>query len=220
MSLDSTVGSTALEGLSPTPHDGATSDSPNSVVIDAIRAHHAQLAEQLHDHTDAVVAAARRGEFGPERTALHDWYRSELIPHAMAEEQSLYSPAAELDPTALLVRGMVAEHRSLVSLIADLALASDPVDVAATAVAARAVFDIHLSKENDLLLPALDQAGLDLHKILDGMHEILGHEDTSAEADGCGCGCGCGCGDAGESAPGPVSLSIGLAQPVGTGTAR
>lgn len=49
-------------------------------MIEAIRAHHAQLADQLQVHTDAVVTAASNGECGRERDALHDWYRTELIP--------------------------------------------------------------------------------------------------------------------------------------------
>ncbi len=188
MSLDSTISTTTLTALSTASHaDSVGADSPNEAVIDAIRAHHAQLAEQLHSRTDAVAIAARTGECARERDALHDWYRTELMPHVVAEGQALYSPASELDATRLLIRGMLAEHRFLVSLIADLALASDPFQVATTAIASQAVFTVHLSKENDLLLPALDQAGLNLPAILDGMHEILGHRDNDAEHDSCGC---------------------------------
>jgi len=185
MPPDSTIGATLG-----TPH--AASDraaGPNEAVVDAIRAHHAQLAEQLQVRTDAVATAARAGECGRERDALHEWYRAELMPHIVAEEQALYSPATELSSTRLLVCGMLAEHRSLVSLIADLASASDPFQVATTAVASQAVFTVHLDKENDLLLPALDEAGLDLAAILDGMHQILGHPPDEAEHAGCGCGC-------------------------------
>jgi uncharacterized protein (DUF2249 family) len=159
-------------------------DSSNEAVIGAIRAHHAQLAGQLHSRTDAVATAARTGECAREHDALRHWYRTDLMPHIVAEEQALYRPASELEATRLLIRGMLAEHLFLVSLVADLAMASDPFQVASTAIASQAVFTVHLSKENDLLLPALDQAGLNLSAILDGMHEILGHQDDDATVDG------------------------------------
>jgi len=46
----------------------------------------------LHVHTNAVVTAARTGKCGRERDALHNWYRTELMPHVAAEEHALYSP--------------------------------------------------------------------------------------------------------------------------------
>jgi uncharacterized protein (DUF2249 family) len=185
-----TTATTATDASQPTvlPADGARADSRNETVIEAIRAHHAELAEQLQARINAVVKAARTGECGRERDVLHEWYRTELMPHIVAEEQALYGPASAQDATRLLIRGMLAEHRFLVSLIADLALASDPFHVASTAVASQAVFSVHLSKENDLLLPALDQAGLNLVTMLDGMHEVLGHREDTRN-DGCGCGC-------------------------------
>lgn len=184
MSPDSTSSTTTAS-----PAGSVVAGSPNGAVIDAIRTHHAQLAEQLHVRTDAVVAAARTGDCTGERDALGDWYRTELMPHVKAEEQALYRPAAELDATRLLVSGMLAEHRFLEKLIAGLVSAPDPLQVVSTAVASQAVFTVHLDKENDLLLPALDQAGLNLAAILDGMHEILGHPHDDAGHDGCGCGC-------------------------------
>jgi len=205
MSSDGTSSAASLTALSRDPAAGsARASSPNEAAIDAIRAHHAQLAEQLHVHTNAVVTAARTGECGRERDALHAWYRTELMPHVVAEEHALYGPVSELDATRLLISGMLAEHRFLVSLIADLALTSDPFQVATTAAAAQAVFAVHLSKENDLLLPALDQAGLNLPAILDGMHEILGHPHDGAAHDGCGCGCDH---DAGEAQDAPLQIS-------------
>lgn len=88
---------------------------------------------------------------------------------------------------------MIAEHRYLERLIADLDLASGPVDVVAAAVATRGVFTMHLSKGRSAA-SRLDEAGLDLVAILDRIHEILGHAeaaDVPAEADG-GSGYGCG----------------------------
>lgn len=163
--------------------------STNAEVIETINAHHAELAAQLRDRTVALLAAAKRGDCATACIALHDWYRDELMPHIVAEEDVLYSAAAELDNVRLLVSGMHSEHRALVRLIADLALAREPFETALLAESAQVLFAVHLSKENELLLPALDAAGLDLAAVLDGMHEILGSAAESSADSGCACGC-------------------------------
>lgn len=184
-----------------------TTQGRNAEVIDTIRAHHAQLAAQLQERTAAVLAAARQGDCAAPRTRLHDWYRTELIPHAIAEERTLYSAAEKIDTTTLLIQGMLAEHQALVSLIADLALAEAPFDIALAASSAQSLFTVHLGKENDLLLPALDAAGVGLGALLDGMHELLGPPVDSAPSHGCGCGCGHDAGDA------PTTLQITTTPP-------
>jgi uncharacterized protein (DUF2249 family) len=174
--------------------DTAVTTDANTAVISAIRAHHAHLAGQLRALTADVLTSARAGgDAAPARTALQDWYRTELVPHAVAEEHALYSEGAELERTRLLIDGMIAEHRSLVGLIGELGLARSAFDASTVAASALALFEVHLSKENDLLLPALDKAGIELTAVLDGMHEILGGHDHDAEAAGTDGGCGCGC---------------------------
>lgn len=181
-------------------------ESSNAEVLDTIRGHHSELAEQLHERTQAVVAAAQHGDCEGPRAALHEWYQSTLLPHIVAEEQALYSAASDLDATRLLVCAMLSEHRTLVSLIADLALAQQPFETALLAASAQAVFTVHVEKENDVLLPALGSAELDLGALLDGMHEVLGSTAASAGSDGCGCGCGHGAADAQEAAR-PIQIS-------------
>lgn len=185
----------ATTATSTTSPDVAPGPS-NVQVIDTIRAHHAHLAAELHERTAALVAAARLGECATARLALQDWYRTELLPHAVAEEETLYRAAENIDATRLLVRGMLDEHRALISLIADLALLREPFETALAAASAEALFGVHLGKENDLLLPALDSVGLSLAALLDGMHQILGGADNTRAArgdEGGGCGCGCAC---------------------------
>jgi uncharacterized protein (DUF2249 family) len=191
----------------------AVTTDANAAVISAIRAHHAQLASQLRALTADVLTSARAGhDAAPARRALEDWYRTELVPHAVAEEHALYSEGAELDRTRLLIDGMIAEHRSLVGLIGELGLARSAFDASTVAASALALFEVHLSKENDLLLPALDQSGIDLPAALDGMHEILGgheHAGAGASQDG-GCGCGCSHEHAdSEPAAGRVGVQFG-----------
>ena len=185
----------SLDTSTARPSTTEGSSHRNAPVIAAISRHHTQLAGQLHELTDAVLAAAPSGHYGSARKQLLAWYSDELLPHALAEERALYRPAQDLPGTRLLVLGMLAEHRELEKSILRISNADSPVAVVAAVAAAHAVFTIHLSKENDLLLPALDAAEVDLAAVLDGMHEILGQSATDEPAAaGCGCG-GCGCGE-------------------------
>ncbi|HET6877881.1 MAG TPA: DUF2249 domain-containing protein [Jatrophihabitans sp.] len=156
----------------------------NDAVIESIRAHHAELAGQLHDHTAAVLAAAQDGDADRARDALHEWYGAQLLPHVAAEEQALYGVALQIDATRLLVSGMLAEHRALKGLIDELAHARSAADVAIAAASAEALFQVHLEKENDLMLPALAVTdGVDLAAVLAGMHEILGEAAAASDAE-------------------------------------
>jgi hypothetical protein len=98
----------------------------------------------------------------------------ELLPHAAAEESVLYT-AGDRDPTALLVRAMREEHVSLKTWVPHLRGAADGLTAASTALAIEALFETHLWKENELLLPALlTNPAVDLGEALLGMHDLLG----------------------------------------------
>jgi uncharacterized protein (DUF2249 family) len=155
----------------------------NAAVIDAIASHHATLAAELRSLTTAVLDGARSADFGSPRADLVAWFTTELLPHANAEEVALYSAGSLLESTRLLVDGMVAEHRALEALVTEVGDAPDPFAVIAAAASAQALFTVHLTKENDLLLPALDTAGADLRAALDGMREILGDPAHPNELD-------------------------------------
>ena len=127
----------------------------------------------------------------------------------MAEESTLYPAAASHERARLLVESMLAEHRVLESLVAEVRATESPVRAAAAANALRVLFDVHLAKENDLLLPLIAaDPSVSLATILTGMRELLGadeqhvrensldHRDRPDEAVGpvetqravCGCG--------------------------------
>ncbi len=188
---------------SATTPEAAPERSRQDDVVDAIRRHHEQLEQAVAAGALGVRDAADRlGDVAPARDALVLLMLQEVLPHAAAEESTLYDVAATLPRTELLVRAMVAEHRRLEGLVNELARARTSGGMAASAGAVRALFEAHLAKENDDLIPELVAQDVDLARLLDGMHEILGgaHADsvTDASADssgGCGCG-GCGCGGA------------------------
>jgi uncharacterized protein (DUF2249 family) len=155
----------------------------NANVIDAMKRRNAVLAKELRTLTAGVVDGARSGDYDLALSDLTTWFSTELLPHAHAEEIALYSAGSLLEDTRLLVDGMLAEHRALESLVADLAHASDPFTVTATTSAAQALVTVHLAKENDLLLPALDAAAVDLGAAVSGMREIIGGKSVPAELD-------------------------------------
>jgi uncharacterized protein (DUF2249 family) len=183
---------------------------------EAVVRHHAELAGALNRHTERLLAAAERADgSGAEgaRLDLLAWLRTELVPHAGAEEQALYPAAAARPEGALLVEGMLDEHRTITGLVAELDVADSPVRAASAARALAAVFATHLAKENNLVVPLLvEAADVSLAGLLEGMHALLGGQahagtgagpaaDEGASASGCGCG-GCRCGGGEEAAPG------------------
>jgi uncharacterized protein (DUF2249 family)/iron-sulfur cluster repair protein YtfE (RIC family) len=154
--------------------------------VEAVESHHAQLAGALAAHVERLLGA--QADWQPARDALVSWARTELVPHAQAEEKTLYPSAAAFDRARLLVDAMVAEHGVITGLVDELAAATDGVRAAAAGRALRALFDTHLAKENEQVLPLLAQApGVDLAGLLGGMHELLGgHDCTCGEVDGPG----------------------------------
>ena len=217
------------------------STAEDAAAVEAVREHHAELAGRLAAHTEhllRMVAAADSAAFGQARAAAADFCTEQLLPHAAAEEDALYPAAAALPQTKLLVEAMIAEHRVLEGLVRDLGEATEPPRVVAAAHALRVLFDSHLAKENDLILPAAAaDPAVSLTGILAGMHELLGehgghqlgdHEEGHA---GCGCGqaeahaaghaaghAGCGCGHAEAHAAGHAGCGCGEADgPAGCG---
>ena len=142
---------------------------------DAIRAHHAQMQADLRSRVDALIAAVRDG--APHAAAQQqvlEYLRGELLPHATAEEGALY-PAADAGIAALLIRSMRDEHRNLIARAEELGSAEDGVSAATHAAAISALFESHLHKENDLLVPALvADANVSISELLAGMHELIG----------------------------------------------
>jgi hypothetical protein len=124
-------------------------------IVTAITGHHAELQQALGAHVDAVVTAARTGRPHDEATEhLRGLLAHDIVPHARAEEDVLYA-AATADTLRPLVAGMMFEHETILRLAARLAAVATAVDAAGTAYAIQAVFDGHVRRENELLLPAL-----------------------------------------------------------------
>jgi hypothetical protein len=151
--------------------------------LEAIHAHHVELATKVADGVRRLHDAVEQGRaFTGARDALAAVLKAEVLPHAEAEETTLYAAGASDSRTGLLVDALEDEHRRLATLVDHLVDAPDPLTAAEFAGAVRVLFDAHLAKENDFLLPTLVARGADLPALLAGMREILGENAATAGA--------------------------------------
>ncbi len=124
--------------------------------FEAIQSHHRQLGAGVAQRVDALVdgiAAARGYEFA--RAELVNYLVDEILPHAAAEELTIYPEAAKRADLAATVVTMVAEHRKLAGLVESIASASNAEDAARFARALAELFAAHVATENEVLLPTL-----------------------------------------------------------------
>jgi len=178
------------------------SNEQDAQAVEAVIDHHAQMAGALARHIERLLNTVISGDQRAAEKATHSllrWCENELMPHALAEEASMYPKAYE-DPSArLLVDAMIEEHRQIVALVEAVRMATTPVLAAAKAKALGVLFDSHLVKENEQILPLLAASkDVSLAEILGGMHELLGEQSSEG---GCGGECTCGHEDSSASLP-------------------
>lgn len=170
------------------------SSADDAQVVEAVADHHAALVGAMSTRAERLVAAVEAREEAAAREARDDllgWCGDELLPHARAEESTLYAAAARLPEGRLLVAAMVEEHEALSRLVERLANERHPVRVAAAARALQVLLEVHVEKEDEQVLPLLaGDPGVRLAELVDGLHDIVGghgHHDHAAHG-GCGCG--------------------------------
>jgi uncharacterized protein (DUF2249 family) len=175
----------------------------DAIAADRVEQHHAQMAGALDSLVQRVVSTAAGAGDVEARQRLVAWCRAELLPHAEAEESTLYAAARQLDVLRPLVEAMTDEHQVIAGLVDEVESAPDAVRTAAAARALQVIFETHVAKENDRLLPVLvSSPSYSVAGMLTGMHELLGlagaHDEPALESAGAGpCGGGhtCGCGE-------------------------
>jgi hypothetical protein len=133
--------------------------------------HHAVLRRGLERRAGALCEAVQSGvPFERQLTTLRDYLAGEILPHAEAEERTLYQAAATQARGSELVRGLTGEHHALAYLVGRLQPGVDGIEAAAVSEWIATLFAGHVAKENDLLLPALTGSGADLAALLADMH--------------------------------------------------
>lgn len=147
--------------------------SENEAVAHAMHSHHQEMLHELRSMA-AVLAHAGAHAMRADQDAVVRWCRNDLLPHAMAEEKTLYPEAAKRPELAPLVTAMIREHRNIGAHVDRLA-AADTAVAAIEAATVLALFESHLQKEELDILPALvPDESVDLGALLEGMHELLG----------------------------------------------
>lgn len=137
-----------------------------------IQDHHAAMLQRLDQLTAALGRDAAAG------AELLAYWRTEVLPHAAAEEGTLYSAASAIPGAAIWLQALRAQHgllrQRVAELAATLALASAGTQGAAvTAAAAAALLRAHAEMENTVLLPALQAAGPGLGPLLQAMERTF-----------------------------------------------
>jgi uncharacterized protein (DUF2249 family) len=157
-------------------------ESADEAALSAMLDHHAQLRAELDSRVAALRDAVLGGApYAAATGALVSFIDEHLLPHAAAEEGSLYPAAADDDRVELFVDSMVLEHRELQRKAQALRASDTPARALSSAEAITAVFGVHVEKENDLLLPALQKRpGVSLSTLLGDMHDRLAEPDADA----------------------------------------
>lgn len=142
--------------------------------IDMIN-HHADLEQGLYRRVYELRVAVAAGEvYDLPLAGLVSHLATSVLPHAAAEEATLYRALAADPQGALFVDGMLLDHEELTDRTRGLANSRDPYSALSLAAGAAAIFAVHIRKENDLMLPALQRLdGTSLAALLHDMHEQL-----------------------------------------------
>lgn len=147
---------------------------------EAILQHHALLGERMEERVRAVRQAVDQVPLGqdghhyePAVAELVAFLGDEILPHASAEEQTIYPTAAAQEGLTEVVDQMIGEHKRLVSLTEALASAASGFAAAGTSDEIAELFVTHVGKENDILLPPLvADSDVDLAGLLSQMHDL------------------------------------------------
>jgi uncharacterized protein (DUF2249 family) len=150
---------------------------------EAMLAHHRMLGEELAGRADAVSKAVAAGEpYGAAVAGLIACLAGEVLPHAAAEEKTIYPAAAAHADMVGVVGEMLAEHVILSATGARLAALTDGAAAAEQAQRIAGLFTAHAARENDVLLPALlADESVDLAGLLGQMHGD-GDDETRSQA--------------------------------------
>lgn len=142
--------------------------------FEAMLAHHRSLTEGVAKRVGALgEVVGDEGRYEPVAADLLAFLAEEVLPHAAAEEGTIYQAARASGDLATTVEEMTAEHRRLAALAEALANAPSGRSALEAASSASALFAAHVDRENEVILPRLQAEGADLAGLLGQMHELI-----------------------------------------------
>ena len=150
-------------------------DTPthDRALADELMAHHAIMVDQLDKLTNDLLNDTPHG--AEAKKALIDWVHSILLPHAAEEEATTYAAAAALPQGVSLIDSMVREHQTIIALAAAFHSSEDLALAAGYARSLYTVFEAHQSKENEIVIPMLLDAGISLTEAMANAPQVTGH---------------------------------------------
>ncbi len=147
----------------------------NEQVANAMRAHHASMVEEVRQRTEELWRTAT--DWGHARHALARYLQDEILPHARAEEGTVYARGQQIPALAGLVRSMRYEHEVIGHLTHRLEQAFDWHAAADVASRVAELFAVHAGKEDRFIIAELEASpDANLEDILGGLREELAGE--------------------------------------------
>lgn len=140
-----------------------------------MRQHHATMVAQLGALNDRLQGQNGQTEQMMQiRDAIVEFATSELLPHAAAEESTIYRAAQNVDGFLVFVSSMIDEHQILREIIDSLKSATADAAMISFAGALTSLFAWHAEKENRFIIDDFaTRDTIDLSEILGSMHQKL-----------------------------------------------
>lgn len=157
------------------PHEEAVMTVTEPEALEAMLTHHQALEEGVRARVDAFVAVGGVGGASARAAAeLVAYLAGEVLPHAQAEELTVYRSARSHPDLTGAVEEMIREHHAFADTIERLAGSPDSTDARSDAEQLAALFSVHVAKENDIVLPALvADPDVNLGAVLAEMHGLV-----------------------------------------------
>lgn len=147
--------------------------------LSRICAHHERLVRRLDALVEVLITAVEDGDrirMESERSAVVTYLVRELLPHADAEEGSVYPAARTIPWVRSLTDELAHEHVLLNQLTLRLEEEDSPVRAAIAAESLRVMFRHHVTSENTVVLPLVAATpGVSLALLAETLHELAGH---------------------------------------------
>lgn len=153
----------------------AVSLSTNKAAAARMRSHHASMVAAVRERLGVLAQAALgANDWRAARDELVAHVRAEVLPHAQAEEATIYALAARRPRLEALIDAMVLEHGAIKRLTEEAATALTPEGALCAAAGIAGLFAAHAGIENDIILPPLESdPGVDVGEVLERMHRAL-----------------------------------------------
>lgn len=146
----------------------------NQDIAMAMRDHHAFMAQQLQNRVQSIETASTTWESA--RDAVVAYLVDEVLPHAAAEESTVYRVGAKLESLRQLIESMLFEHVVIQGLTEDLRESSQQSRAITLGAQVAKLFEVHAEKENRFIIAVLEpMAEINLEEVLGDMHELLAH---------------------------------------------